>query len=50
VALAWLIARRAVTAPIASATSVKQLNETLGAARLQLSGTTIRLLDEASAY
>jgi aryl-alcohol dehydrogenase-like predicted oxidoreductase len=50
VALAWLIGRPAVTAPIASATSVKQLNETLGAARLQLSGTTIRLLDEASAY
>jgi aryl-alcohol dehydrogenase-like predicted oxidoreductase len=49
VALAWLIARPSITAPIASVTSVKQLDETLGAARLQLSGEAVRLLDEASA-
>ena len=49
-ALAWLMARAAITAPIASVTSVKQLDDTLGAARLELSRDVIRLLDEASAY
>jgi aryl-alcohol dehydrogenase-like predicted oxidoreductase len=48
VALAWLIARPAVTAPIVSATSVAQLDETLGAAQLRLSDAATARLDEAS--
>jgi aryl-alcohol dehydrogenase-like predicted oxidoreductase len=47
VAIAWLIAR-GVTAPIASATSVDQLQELLPAASLQLTADAVRLLDEAS--
>lgn len=49
VALAWLIARPGLTAPIASATSVEQLHELLGANTLQLSRDEIALLDQASA-
>jgi aryl-alcohol dehydrogenase-like predicted oxidoreductase len=48
VALAWLIAR-GVTAPIASATSVEQLQELAGAARLELTADAVKALDEASA-
>ena len=47
IALAWLIAKVGVTAPIASATSVKQLQETLGAARIELSADQMKMLDEA---
>jgi aryl-alcohol dehydrogenase-like predicted oxidoreductase len=36
VALAWIMAHPAITAPLASATSVEQLNELMGAARLTL--------------
>lgn len=50
VALAWLIARPSVTAPIASATSLEQLNDLLEATRLELDETSLRLLDEASAW
>jgi len=49
VALAWQIARPAITAPIASATSVRQLEELAAAARLSLDAEAIALLDEASA-
>lgn len=49
VALAWLIARPGVTAPIASATSAQQLREILDAARLQLAPADIAALDAASA-
>ncbi|MGN8134746.1 aldo/keto reductase [Paraburkholderia sp. 22099] len=49
VALAWLIARPSVTAPIASATSVEQLNSLAAAVHLVLTGADIRELDEASA-
>ena len=48
VALAWLIAQPHVTAPIASATSVEQLQDLLAAARLQLSAGELAQLDEAS--
>ena len=48
VALAWIIARPGVTAPIASATSVAQLDELLGAARLTLPADAIASLDAAS--
>lgn len=48
VALAWLIARPSVTAPIASATSVPQLRELMGGVSLQLSKDEILALDQAS--
>jgi aryl-alcohol dehydrogenase-like predicted oxidoreductase len=49
IALAWLIARPSVTAPIASATSIPQLKELFGAVSLQLSRDDIALLDQVSA-
>ena len=49
VALAWLMARPGLTAPIASATSVDQLGELMAAARLVLDAGTIARLDAASA-
>lgn len=48
VALAWLIARPSITAPIASATSVAQLEELLVATRLSLAGDEIAALEAAS--
>lgn len=49
VALAWLMAKPAVTAPIASATSVEQLREIMGAAELKLDPAAVAALDAASA-
>ncbi|SNS50035.1 Predicted oxidoreductase [Noviherbaspirillum humi] len=49
VALAWLMAQPTITAPIASATSVAQLEQLIGAARLQLTQEDLDLLGEASA-
>ncbi|MDE2280023.1 MAG: aldo/keto reductase [Xanthomonadaceae bacterium] len=49
VALAWLIARPGITAPIASATSVAQVEEIMGALSLALRGEEIAALDDASA-
>lgn len=49
VALAWLIARPGLTAPIASATSVEQVDELVAATRLRLDPAAIARLDEASA-
>jgi len=49
VALAWLMARPGITAPIASATSVEQLRELTGAATLTLAQDEIAALNEASA-
>lgn len=48
-ALAWLMARDAVTAPIASATSAAQAHELAGAAALALSPDEIDLLTAAAA-
>ena len=45
IALAWLIARPGITAPIASATSVRQLHELMGATKLALSVDDITALD-----
>jgi aryl-alcohol dehydrogenase-like predicted oxidoreductase len=50
VSLAWLLAKAVITAPIASATSVKQLDELLGATRLGLDAAAVQKLDQASAY
>ena len=49
VALAWIIARPGITAPIASATTVAQLDELLGAASLTLTAEAVARLDDASA-
>jgi aryl-alcohol dehydrogenase-like predicted oxidoreductase len=49
VALAWLIARDGVTAPIASATSLDQLKHFSAAAALELSESDRARLDQASA-
>jgi aryl-alcohol dehydrogenase-like predicted oxidoreductase len=48
-ALAWLMAKPAVTAPIASATSLEQLNELVAATRLQLTSRAVEALDAAGA-
>jgi aryl-alcohol dehydrogenase-like predicted oxidoreductase len=48
VALAWLMARPGITAPIASATSLAQLEELIAATRLKLDGDAIAQLDRAS--
>jgi aryl-alcohol dehydrogenase-like predicted oxidoreductase len=50
VAIAWLIARPSITAPIASATSVEQLKDLVDAANLQLDSDAIETLNNASAY
>jgi aryl-alcohol dehydrogenase-like predicted oxidoreductase len=49
VALAWLMARPSITAPIASATNLEQLNELIAATRLELDAEAVRQLDAASA-
>jgi aryl-alcohol dehydrogenase-like predicted oxidoreductase len=48
VALAWLMARPSVTAPIASATSMAQLEDLIAGTRLELDRDAIKQLDEAS--
>jgi aryl-alcohol dehydrogenase-like predicted oxidoreductase len=48
VALAWLIHRPSITAPIASATNLDQLNELILATRLNLDPSSIELLNQAS--
>ena len=48
IALAWLIARPSVTAPIASATSVKQLETLADATRITLAPEDLAILNEAS--
>ena len=49
VSLAWLMARPGIPAPIASATSIEQLDEIAGAMALRLSDGDIAELDRASA-
>ena len=48
VALAWLMTRPAVVAPIASATSVAQLEDILASTRLTLDAEALTELDKAS--
>ncbi|WP_158828398.1 aldo/keto reductase [Mucilaginibacter lacusdianchii] len=50
VALAWVIAQPSITAPIASATSVEQLNELTKAVHLNLSKEAVDSLTRASSY
>ena len=48
IALAWVAAQPGVTAPIASAKSLDQLEELIGAMELELSGAQLERLDAAS--
>jgi aryl-alcohol dehydrogenase-like predicted oxidoreductase len=50
VALSWLAHRPGITAPIASATSVAQLKELVGAIELKLDESARQALDQASAW
>ncbi|HEY8927899.1 MAG TPA: aldo/keto reductase [Mucilaginibacter sp.] len=50
IALAWLMARRGITAPIASATSIEQLDDLVKSTELKLSSGAIDLLNIASSY
>ena len=49
VALGWVMAKPAIAAPIASATSVAQITELMGALELTLSARDVAELDKASA-
>ena len=49
VSLAWSMAQPTIAAPIVSATSVAQLDELMGAARLKLAAADLAELDRASA-
>lgn len=49
VALAWLLTRPGVTAPIASAVSLAQLEQVMAGARLQLDAAALTQLEQASA-
>ena len=50
VALGWILARPSITAPIASATTIEQTNELLGALDVHLSADALATLDAASAW
>ena len=50
IALAWLLSRPNILAPIASATTVHQLDEILAAADLTLTPEQLKTLSHASAY
>ncbi len=50
IALAWLIQRKSVTAPIVSATSVEQLSDILKAVSIRLTPDQVKQLDDASAW
>jgi aryl-alcohol dehydrogenase-like predicted oxidoreductase len=49
VALAWLMTRPGIAAPIASATTVEQLQELVEATRLELPKAALEKLNQASA-
>jgi aryl-alcohol dehydrogenase-like predicted oxidoreductase len=48
VAIAWLISHPSITAPIASATNLEQLNELIEATTIELNPTVIARLNQAS--
>ncbi|MGP8217681.1 MAG: aldo/keto reductase [Bacteroidia bacterium] len=50
VALAWLMARPAITAPIASATNLKQMEDLVKSTELKLDAASIEILNAASKY
>jgi aryl-alcohol dehydrogenase-like predicted oxidoreductase len=48
VSIAWIMAQPTIAAPIVSATSVQQLDDIAGTARLKLDAESLRTLDDAS--
>lgn len=50
VALAWVLARPSITAPISSATNLDQLSDLIAATQLKLDAESISLLNDASAW
>jgi aryl-alcohol dehydrogenase-like predicted oxidoreductase len=48
IALAWLMRQPAITAPIASATSLEQLGQIMKARDIALDGDDLALLEQAS--
>ncbi len=48
IALAWLMARPSITAPIASATNLNQLEDLIASTKIILAPAAIELLNEAS--
>lgn len=48
IAIAWLLARPSITAPIASATNLDQLKELMQAPNVQLDASSMQLLNQAS--
>jgi aryl-alcohol dehydrogenase-like predicted oxidoreductase len=50
VAIAWVMARPGITAPIASATNTKQLKDIIAATELRLNSQDIELLNNVSNY
>jgi len=49
VALAWLMQRKSITAPIVSATSLKQLDDIVKSASIKLDPESLAAIDKASA-
>ena len=49
IALAWVLARPSITAPIVSATNLNQLNDLFEATKLKLDNESLKALNEASA-
>ena len=49
VALAWLMQRKAITAPIVSATSLDQLKDLIAAPAIKLDPESVAAIDKASA-
>lgn len=50
IAIAWLLHKPFITAPIASATNEKQLHDLITSANIALSSEEIKILDNASSY
>ncbi len=50
IAIAWLLHKETVTSPIASATTIEQLNELTEAVNLKLTKDQMNRLDDASSY
>ena len=49
VALAWLLQRKSITAPIVSATSLQQLKDLIAAPGIKLDAADVATIDKASA-
>lgn len=48
--LAWMLQRKAISAPIIGANSVEQLNDTLGCLDIQMTGEDVEAIDAASSW